>query len=332
MSSRRSRIDRGGRRAGAPLLATATLAAGALACAPGPDNAPESRAATAGFCSDVPRSQYADLERVEVADDWFEVYRVAPRVYAIYEPSQFQEVISYLILGDEGALLFDTGMGIGRIRAVVDELTALPVTVLNSHTHMDHVGGNAEFERVLAMDTEFTRARALGRTNIEVRGEVHESALCRPLPAGVTEDSYHTPAFEISAWVGDGYTIDLGGRTLEVVAVPGHTPDSIALLDREAGFLWTGDSFYEGPIWLFAPETDLEAYRTSMARLADLAPELTTLFTAHNTPVAPVSRLLELHDALEAMFEGIAVGNRLQDGGVEFLFEGFSIILRPDQL
>ena len=326
MSSRRRRAFRGSS------LAAATLAAGAFGCAPGPDVASESRAATAGFCSNVPRSQYAELERAGAADDWFEVYRVAPRVYAIYEPFQFQEVISYLILGDEGALLFDTGMGIGRIRAVVDGLTTLPVTVLNSHTHMDHVGGNAAFEHVLAMDTEFTRTRAAGRTNREVRGEVASSALCRALPAGITEDNYHTPAFEIAAFIDDGYRIDLGGRTLEVVAVPGHTPDAIALLDREAGFLWTGDSFYEGPIWLFAPETDLEAYRTSMVRLAELVPELTMLFTAHNTPVAQPSRLLELTDALAAMFEGIAVGNRLQDGGVEFVFEGFSIMLDPDQL
>jgi len=314
------------------LAAACALAGGTLACATGADSAPESRAATAAFCSDVPRSQYADLQRLDVTDDWFEVYRVAPRVYAIYEPFQFQEVISYLILGEERALLLDTGMGIGRIRSVVDELTALPVTVLNSHTHMDHVGGNAEFERVLAMDTEFTRMRARGRTNAEVRGEVAASALCRALPAGITEDNYHAPAFEISAFIDDGHRIDLGGRTLEVLAVPGHAPDAIALLDREAGFLWTGDSFYEGPIWLFAPETDLEAYRMSVARLAELVPGLTTLFTAHNTPVAAPTRLLELHDAVEAMFDGIAVGNRLQDGGVEFVFEGFSIILRPDQL
>ena len=313
-------------------LAGGALAAGVLACAPGPDVAPESRAAAAGFCSDVPRPQYADLERVEVADDWFAVYRVAPRVYAVYEPFQFQEVISYLILGDARALLFDTGMGISSIRGVVAELTDLPVTVLNSHTHMDHVGGNAEFERVLAMDTEYTRAHALGRTNAEVRGEVHESALCRPLPPGVTEDNYHTPAFDISGFVADGDTIDLGGRRLEVLAVPGHAPDAIALLDRDAGFLWTGDSFYEGPIWLFAPETDLEAYGASITRLAELAPELTTLFTAHNTPVAAPLRLLELVDAFDAILAGIAVGNRIRGGGVEFVFEGFSIMMRLDQL
>ena len=320
------------RPAAAAAVVAVALVGSAVACAADPDVAPESRAATAGFCSDVPRPQYAELERVEVADDWFEVYRVAPAVYAIYEPFQFQEVISYLILGEEGALLFDTGLGIGSIRAVVAQLTELPVTVLNSHTHMDHVGGNAEFERVLAMDTEFTRAHALGRSNADVRGEVHESALCRPLPAGVTEDTYHTPAFDISAFVADGDTINLGGRTLEIIAVPGHAPDAIALLDREAGFLWTGDTFYEGPIWLFAPETDLAAYRNSVARLAELVPELTRLFTAHNTPVAAPSRLLELTDAFDAILEGIAVGNRISGGGVEFVFEGFSIMMRRDQL
>jgi glyoxylase-like metal-dependent hydrolase (beta-lactamase superfamily II) len=226
------------------------------------------------------------------------VYRVAPDVFALYEPFQFQEVISYLILGENSGLLFDTGMGISRISDVVRELTELPVTVLNSHTHMDHVGGNAKFGRILAMDTDFTRDRAPGRSNEQVRGEVGRNALCRPLPEGVTEDNYRTRPFKISEFIGDGHEIDLGGTLLEVVAVPGHTPDAMALLDREAGRLWTGDSFYEGPIWLFAPETDLGAYETSMARLARLAPELSTIFPAHTTPVASPTRLVQLSDAI----------------------------------
>jgi glyoxylase-like metal-dependent hydrolase (beta-lactamase superfamily II) len=43
----------------------------------------------------------------------------------------------------------------------------------------------------------------------------------------------------------------------QILHITGHTDDSIALLDAEAGFLWTGDSFYEGPIWLYFPEIDL---------------------------------------------------------------------------
>src|SRR5215510_1299191 len=90
------------------------------------------------WCRELPRPEYAKLERVNVHDDWFEVYRIRPGVFAIYEPHQFEEVISYLVIGSKRALLFDTGMGIGKISDVVMELTKLPVIVLNSHTHFDH--------------------------------------------------------------------------------------------------------------------------------------------------------------------------------------------------
>jgi hypothetical protein len=64
-------------------------------------------------------------------------------------------------------------------------------------------------------------------------------------------------------------------------------------LDAEAGFLWTGDSFYEGPIWLYFPETDLAAYRKPIARIAAMASQLNALFPALVTYnlVAPWQRL-----------------------------------------
>src|SRR4051812_34677861 len=91
----------------------------AVLTAAAPSLAAQSAASTAGappaWCAKLPRPQYAKLERVPVASDWFEVYRVDPNVYAIYEPRQWQEVISYLVVGRDRALLFDTGMGMGDI-------------------------------------------------------------------------------------------------------------------------------------------------------------------------------------------------------------------------
>jgi len=100
------------------------------------------------WCARPPRPGWEAFERVDVASRWFAVYRLETGVYALYEPFQAQEVISYLVEGDERALLFDTGMGLAPIRPVVEELTRLPVVVLNSHTHYDHMGGNAENGRV----------------------------------------------------------------------------------------------------------------------------------------------------------------------------------------
>ncbi|MCP4301237.1 MAG: amidohydrolase family protein, partial [Gammaproteobacteria bacterium] len=94
------------------------------------------------FCDRLPRSAYADYQKHETSNDWFEVYEVEPNIWAIYEPFQWQEVISYLIVGSESSVLFDTGTGIGDIRSIVDHLTDNPFRVLNSHSHFVHIGGN----------------------------------------------------------------------------------------------------------------------------------------------------------------------------------------------
>ncbi len=311
-----------------------------LACGPGEAPANDDtlgelsdEAIAPDWCARLPRAAYAELDRVEAPSDWFEVYSVGDGVLAIYEPLQWQEVISYLVLGTERALLFDTGMGIAPISTVLGHLTDLPVTVVNSHSHVDHVGGNAEFETVVGMDTDFTRERARGLENGRVRGEVAPQALCATLPDGVSEDTYVSRSWTIAEVAVDGHRIDLGGRVVEMLHVPGHTPDAVALLDAEAGYLWTGDSFYEGPIWLFAPETDLDAYVASMSRLAGLAPSLTRLFPAHNTPVADPVRLEELVRTVGTIRSGSAEGTRSDDGAtLTFDAGAFSVLLRADLL
>ena len=77
----------------------------------------------------LPRPAWSQFEKIDQDQDWFEVYLVQPGIYAIYEPGQFDEVISYLITGSEKALLFDTGLGIGDIKKVVEKLTDLEIFV-----------------------------------------------------------------------------------------------------------------------------------------------------------------------------------------------------------
>jgi hypothetical protein len=88
----------------------------------------------------APSPQLAALQSVDSGEDWFKVYVVAPGVFAIKEPRQSEDVNSFLIVGSSRAVLFDTGLGVGHIDRVVAKLTPLPVTVLNSHTHFEHVG------------------------------------------------------------------------------------------------------------------------------------------------------------------------------------------------
>jgi glyoxylase-like metal-dependent hydrolase (beta-lactamase superfamily II) len=280
------------------------------------------------WCRQLPRPQYKSLERVKAADGWFEVYRIRPGVFAIYEPRQFEEVISYLILGSKRALLFDTGLGVGRISEVARKLTKLPVMVLNSHTHFDHTGGNAEFRDILGMDTEYTRRSAEGGLDPFARDLLAPERLCGNLPRGV-RGPVPTRSFHITRFIHDDERIDLGGRTLEVVATPGHTPDSLCLLDRQNRLLFTGDSFYLGPIYLFTEETDFEAYAKSVERLAALVPFLDVVLTAHNVPVAEPTQLVRLTDAVRKVRSGEAPAKTVE-GRREYDFGDFSLLLGSD--
>jgi len=285
------------------------------------------------FCKKLPRSEYANLVRVDDQDSWFQVYQVAPGVKAIYEPHQWQETISYLIEGEKKALLFDTGNGIGDIHALVKRLTKKPVSVLNSHSHFDHVGGNHAFKRIYAMNTEFSNQRQQGIANKDIAEEVSPDALCRPLPKGVTENNHIGRPYKISTRINDGYVFDLGERTLEVIHVPGHTPDAVALIDREQGLLWTGDTFYAGPIWLYAPETDLVAYGKSLDRLLLEQPNIKALLPAHNTPWVDAALLTRVKRAFNKVLAGSAKRQESFQGTVIYSVDGeskFSFLLRDN--
>jgi len=278
------------------------------------------------WCRELPRPEYKTLKPVNLGSGWFEVYRIRPGVFAIYEPHQFEEVISYLIVGRKRALLFDTGMGIGRISEVTARLTQLPVVVLNSHTHPDHIGGNAEFSEIYDEDTSYTRLHEQGRWEEFAGDALKPERICGKLPAGFDPRAYTSRPFHVTHRVKDSERIDLGERTLEVIFTPGHTPDALCLLDRRNGLLFTGDTYYPGPIYLFMPETNWKDYGASVSRLSALAPQLKLLLPAHNVPVADPHDLVRLLSAVQEVNSGkakyVARGDR-----IEYHFDTFSLLL-----
>jgi glyoxylase-like metal-dependent hydrolase (beta-lactamase superfamily II) len=285
------------------------------------------------WCKPLPRPEYKSLERIRISDPWFEVYKVAPDTFAIYEPHQSEETISYLILGKEKALLFDTGMGISDIRKIVEELTKFPVIVLNSHTHNDHVGGNGQFDTIYSMDTDFSRHNAQG-SSVDAQAEIAPGEICGELPKGFDAKSYRTKSWTISKYIHDGDKLELGERSIEVISTPGHTPDSICLYDAANRLLFTGDTYYPATIWLYRPETDLKLYEASVSRLEYQPRNIRTLLGAHNVPVAPSSVLpilalaaLELQPPLlkkKGQCKPAGAGKKICK------VEGFSFLLHTD--
>ncbi len=285
------------------------------------------------FCEKLPRQEYADLTRINDPDSWFQVYQVAEGVKAIYEPHQWQETISYLIEGDDRALMFDTGNGIGDIHALVKRLTKKPVAVLNSHSHFDHVGGNHAFKTIYGLKTSFSRNREQGIVHKDIAEEVSIDALCRPLPKGVSAETHVGRPYKVSEHIKNGYVFELGGRSLEVIHLPGHTPDALALIDRKNRLLWTGDTFYPGPIWLYAPETSLSQYKESLDRLMLEHPNVDYLLPAHNLPLVSSELLPRVHRAFKVVLSGTAKRQESFQGTAIYSIEGetrFSFLLRDN--
>jgi glyoxylase-like metal-dependent hydrolase (beta-lactamase superfamily II) len=279
------------------------------------------------WCRALPRAEYKTLQRVPISDAWFEVYKVAPAVFAIYEPHQSEETIGYLIVGQQRALLFDTGMGISDVKSVTAQLTQLPVVVLNSHTHDDHVGGNWQFDTVYGMDTDFTRKSAQG-SRAAAQEEIGPGQICGTLPKGFDPAAYATRPWKITKFMHDGDRIDLGGRSLTIIATPGHTPDAISLFDAANGLLFTGDTYYPGTIWIYRPETNLAAYDASIRRLAALAPHVRMVLGAHNIPVASPSVLPQLVTAFEAARDHKVPATPAGAGKVTYKVDNFSFLMR----
>lgn len=289
---------------------------------------PEAKAEplTTEWCRNLPRSGYKKLEAVPVSSKWFEVYRVKPGVFAIYEPHQYEEVISYLIAGSKRALLFDTGLGIGDIRAVVRELTDLPVTVLNSHTHFDHIGDNWQFDDILGLDNEYSRRNAAGAKHQDLKDTVIPERFCGSLPSDFKPEAYHIPPFKISHMVKDGDLVDLGRRKLQIVVTPGHTPDSLSLFDKQNRLLFTGDTFYAGPIFLYVPETSVSDYTNSVEKLAAMVPQIDLVLPSHNFPAESPTELIRLSDALREVSAGRARYSK-EDGRRKYDFGSFSLLM-----
>ena len=150
------------------------------------------------------------------------IREVRPGIYLMDEA---HEATGYLVVGDERACVIDTMNGYNDLYAAVRKITDKPVTVVNTHGHPDHIFGNMYFQEAYMNPKDLPLAR-------QFTEDPEFLAFCR-------EKGRTMPPFRD---IHPGDTIGLGGRTLEVYALPGHTPGGILLLLREDRILFTGDS------------------------------------------------------------------------------------------
>lgn len=243
----------------------------------------------------------AKIVKGKMVDDYFAVEDLGDGTFAIGEPRYYQQNYSYLIVGENRAVLFDSGSGTRDISPVVERLTKLPVTVIVSHLHFDHLGGIVPFEHVAMIDLPETRADVSGSFFTPKRYEY----------MGMV-DSRAAPSIRVGEWLKPGAIIDLGGRSLQVLSTPGHTPASVALFDAQNKRLFSGDFIYPTTLYAFLPGASLSAYQATAKMLLAILPADAVLWTAHccrqnegiSAPWLSMQDLRDLDVALAAVRAG----------------------------
>ncbi len=239
-------------------------------------------------------------------NDWFEIHQMPGNVYALVEPNQDQIVISYLILGDDNALLLDTGMGIANIKDCVTQLTDKPIIVLNSHAHFDHTGGNYLFDQVMCYNSE-------AAIRILTEGYPHEEFLAVAPPESIVNapdsfsyDDYYRVGKAPTATVDEGDVIDIGGRRLEVMYTPGHEENSIMLIDEKYSILFTGDTWYPGPLILCFEDSSFSDCLKSLEKAEDviLDRNIKWIYGSHNTVTPGTDLLFKTTEFMENISKG----------------------------
>lgn len=155
----------------------------------------------------------------------------------------------FFFIGTDKVLLVDTGFGRVDFTARIREFSDLPIEVVITHGHVDHIGGLNQFGECLVNERDFSM--------------IPEDIKKKPLE--------------------DGDKIDIGNFAFEVIEIPGHTEGSIVLLEKNKKILIAGDSVQEGPIFMFGDVSKFDAYIASMEKLSKFKKNIKTIYSAHNT-------------------------------------------------
>ena len=244
------------------------------------------------------------------------------RIYNISTPPVgFQQ---YLVIGNEKALMIDTGMGIGSIRKTVDSITGLPIILVNTHCHPDHAGGNAEFPPALINPAELDVFEKM------VTLEFRQQDVSR-MPGGEEWVPLLQPTGPKPVFAEDGQVIDLGGRQLKLIFTPGHTHGSLCVYEEATGTLFTGDNLQAGATALREwNSTTVEVFYQSLLKLRELS--IKRILGGHRPNDNPPELLENKIKCAEMILNGVPGERHERMGEVtyEVEYEGTAIMYRKE--
>ncbi|WP_195200861.1 MBL fold metallo-hydrolase [Faecalispora jeddahensis] len=252
-------------------------------------------------------------------NDWFTTDRIDADTYIISEYRHWEETHCYLLNGSERSLLIDTGLGICNIYDKVRKLTDKPVTAVATHIHWDHIGGHKYFPDFYAHEDELNWLNGeFPLTMEQIKGMVVDR--CN-LPEGYDVNKYEFFQGTPTRVLKDGDEINIGGRCIQVLHTPGHSPGHMCFWEKERGYLFTGDLVYKDTLFAYYPSTDPEAYLVSLEKISALP--VKCVFPAHHALDIQPEILIRMRDA----FRQLQTNGQLHHGSGTFDHGDWSVWL-----
>ena len=214
-----------------------------------------------------------------------EIKKINDHIYLLNDSN---ETTGYLVIGSKKAILIDTMYGRTDLKALVESITSLPLMVVNTHGHIDHICGNACFKEPAFINKKDIPLAETFRDDPDMKKalKMHH---CKEL-----RWQYIEP----------GEEIDLGDLSLEVLAIPGHTPGSIGFLDRKDRILFSGDALV-GHIWMQLEESlSLPELLDSLKSVEALRDTFDYILSGHCSDLVEATMLEELIGGVEEVIEG----------------------------
>lgn len=251
-------------------------------------------------------------------NNWFTIENIDKETFVISEYKHWEKTHCYLLIGSKRAILIDTGLGIANIRQVVDSLTTLPVLVITTHVHWDHIGGHSLFNDVAVHKEEVEWIS----NKFPLPLEVVKSNLLKEkcdFPKGFHIEKYGIFQGKPTRVLEDGSLIELGDRRLTVIHTPGHSPGHICLYEAERGYLFSGDLIYSGCLDAFYPSTNPVDFMKSVNKISSL--KIDKVLPAHYS----LDISAELIREIDVAFKELYSQRKLKQGSGLFRYKDFSI-------
>lgn len=181
----------------------------------------------------------------------------------------------FLLVGDEKAVLIDSGATCPDAVSLAKTLTDKPILLLNTHGDGDHTSGNGGFREIYMHELDY---RLCG-----LQSRFPETSL---VP------------------VNDGDGIDLGNRLLRILFIPGHTKGSIAVLDEKNRVLYAGDTVQKNHIYMFGDRRDPNAFGPSLDKLIAIKDQYDFIYASHGDFCLPNDYAEKVKAAWQAVRNG----------------------------